>query len=310
MPGAVEVEAGADDDDRVPAALARQPCDEPRLAARGVGIRLRAENLRPLTAHPPGLRRAGVEPVRDHEHRRDPALHELEPDRKAEPASGQHHDRIGRRDLVVVVEDEEEDARDGERADRREPENEERESHLTAKSTVSVTAVRRLAIAAQGYGSRYRRARATDIEATIRRLACVQLDSISTVERSDRITLASRAGDYPRDTVSRLLRSGRIFEYWAHEACLIPIEDWPLFAPAMRNGGRRWYGDVERTHPQLADEILAEIGERGPLPSRHFEGATKAGCGTGSRRRRCSSCSGTTAGSRSPAARASSGSTT
>ena len=142
---------------------------------------------------------------------------------------------------------------------------------------MSVTAVRRLAIAAQGYGSRYRRARATDVEATIGRLACVQLDSISTVERSDRITLASRAGDYPRDAVSRLLRRGRIFEYWAHEACLIPIEDWPLFAPAMRNGGRRWYGDVERTHPQLADEILAEIGERGPLPSRHFEGATKGG---------------------------------
>jgi len=148
---------------------------------------------------------------------------------------------------------------------------------MTAKTTVSVTAVRRLAIAAQGYGSRYRRARPAEVEAAVRRLSCVQLDSISTVERSDRITLASRVGDYPRDTVSRLLRGGRVFEYWAHEACLLPIEDWPLFRPTMRNGGRRWYGDVQRTHPHLEDEILAEIGERGPLPSRHFEGATGGG---------------------------------
>ena len=74
-----------------------------------------------------------------------------------------------------------------------------------------------------------------------------------------------------------LLRTGRIFEYWAHEACLLPIEDWPLFAGAMHDGGRRWYADVERTHPHLADEILDEIRTRGPLGSRHFEGATEGG---------------------------------
>ena len=45
----------------------------------------------------------------------------------------------------------------------------------------------------------------------------------------------------------------------------------------MRDGGRRWYGDVGETHPHLAEEILAEIRERGPLGSRHFEGATEGG---------------------------------
>ena len=148
---------------------------------------------------------------------------------------------------------------------------------MTAKTTVSTTAVRRLATAAQRYGARYRRARTAEVETAIRRLSCVQLDSISTVERSDRITLSSRVGDYPREAVSRLLRSGRIVEYWAHEACLLPVEDWPLFRPAMLDGGRRWYGQVERTHPHLAEEILAEIRERGPLASRHFEGSTEGG---------------------------------
>ena len=143
--------------------------------------------------------------------------------------------------------------------------------------TVSLTALRRLAIHAQGYASRPRRATAREVEEAVRRLSCVQLDSISTVERSHRLTLGARVGTYPRETVSRLLRRGRVFEYWGHEACLLPVEDWPHFRAAMENGGRRWYGEVERTHPHLAGEILAEIRARGPLGSRHFEGSAGGG---------------------------------
>jgi uncharacterized protein YcaQ len=143
--------------------------------------------------------------------------------------------------------------------------------------TIRLPALRRLVVNAQGYAPRRRSATAREVEQTIRRIACVQLDSISAVERSHRITLASRVGIYPQGVVSRLLEQGRIFEYWAHEACLLPVEDWPLFVSAMRDGGRRWYGAVEQTHPQLADEILAEIRSRGPLASRHFEGSTEGG---------------------------------
>ena len=148
---------------------------------------------------------------------------------------------------------------------------------MTVTETVSTAAVRRLAIAAQGYAARFRRAATADVEQAIERLSCVQLDSISTVDRSHRIVLTSRIGAYPHSAVSDLLRAGRIFEYWAHEACLIPAADWPLFRPAMENGGRRWYGEVERTHPHLAAEILAEIEARGPLGSRHFEGSGGGG---------------------------------
>ena len=116
-----------------------------------------------------------------------------------------------------------------------------------------------------------------EVEAAIQRLSCVQLDSISTVERSHRIALASRIGAYPATAVSSLLGRGRVFEYWAHEACLLPVGDWPLFASQMHRGGRRWYGDVGETHPHLAEEILAEITTRGPLASRHFEGTSEGG---------------------------------
>lgn len=143
--------------------------------------------------------------------------------------------------------------------------------------TISLTALRRVVVHAQGYASRSRAGTTREAEEAIRRLSCVQLDSISTVERSHRIALGSRVGDYPREAISRLLRSGRIFEYWAHEACLLPIEDWPLHLPQMRKGGRRWYGEVEATHPHLRERVLAEIRERGPLGSRHFEGAARQG---------------------------------
>lgn len=137
--------------------------------------------------------------------------------------------------------------------------------------TASVSALRRLAIHAQGYATRARAATGRELEATIRRLACVQLDSITAVERSHRIVLGSRIGAYPRETVSRLLAEGRIFEYWAHEACLIPVEDWPLHRPAM-TAHHPWRGDVLTQHRELVEEVRAALRERGPLTSRDFEG--------------------------------------
>ena len=137
--------------------------------------------------------------------------------------------------------------------------------------TISMTALRRLAIAAQGYAPRARRGTRREVEETIRALSCVQLDSITAVERSHRITLGARVGEYPRETVSYLLGKGRIFEYWAHEACLIPVEEWPLFRAAMANH-HPWRGDVIGEHPELADEIRAAVRERGPIASRDFEG--------------------------------------
>ena len=71
--------------------------------------------------------------------------------------------------------------------------------------TVSVAQLRRYVVAHQGYATRFRRARAADVAAAIRRLGCVQLDSISTVGRAHRLTLGSRIGAYPEASVSRLL---------------------------------------------------------------------------------------------------------
>ena len=137
--------------------------------------------------------------------------------------------------------------------------------------TISLTALRRLVIASQGYAARSRTGTRRDVEDTIRRLSCVQLDSITAVERSHRLALGARVGAYPRETVSRLLGEGRLFEYWAHEACLLPVEDWPLFRPVMESH-HPWRGDVIGQDPELAEHVREALRERGPLASRDFEG--------------------------------------
>jgi uncharacterized protein YcaQ len=144
--------------------------------------------------------------------------------------------------------------------------------------TVSTAELRRRAVAAQGYASRTRRGRPIEVAEAIDRLGCVQLDSISAVERSHRITLAGRVGSYPRGTVSKLLGQGRVFEYWAHEACLVPIGDWPMWRRRMdERRSHHWFGPVIDGDPELADRVLSEIRERGPLGSRDFEGARSGG---------------------------------
>jgi len=138
----------------------------------------------------------------------------------------------------------------------------------------SAPALRRYIVAHQGFAPRFRRGGRAEIAATIRALGAVQLDSISTVDRAHRLTLAARIGAFDERGVSLLLGEGAIFEYWAHEACLLPIEDYGLFKRRMLHlANRHWWGR-ERTAEGRATEreVLARIREEGALPARAFEG--------------------------------------
>jgi hypothetical protein len=145
---------------------------------------------------------------------------------------------------------------------------------MKAGTTVSLAEIRRRAVAAQHYASRSRSGTEAELVAAVDRAACIQLDSISTVERSHRLALGARIGAYPEDAVSRLMRSGRIFEYWAHEACLLPTADYPMHRWRMERyaSSHPWHGNVLDREPELTERVLAEIRERGPLGSRSFEG--------------------------------------
>jgi uncharacterized protein YcaQ len=141
-------------------------------------------------------------------------------------------------------------------------------------ATVTLAAIRRLAVSAQAYAPRFRRAQAGEVEAAIRRLGAVQLDSISAVDRAHRLTLSSRIGAYSEADLQELLGSGRVFEYWAHEACLLPIELWPHFRRTMEGEAHwRFHEQARREHHDLFEPVLERIRSEGPLGSRDFEGA-------------------------------------
>jgi len=139
--------------------------------------------------------------------------------------------------------------------------------------TVTLATIRRTIVSAQGFAGRFRRAGDDAVEAAIRRLTAVQLDSISAVDRAHRLTLSARIGAYDSDAVARLLGSGRVFEYWAHEASILPVELWPHFRRTMDAGGHWGTHDrALRDHADLVDPILERIRAEGPLGSRDFEG--------------------------------------
>jgi uncharacterized protein YcaQ len=141
---------------------------------------------------------------------------------------------------------------------------------------VRIEDVRRRAVAAQGY-LRKASGDASDVADVVRRLGCVQLDSIVVVERSHRLALASRIGRVPRGVESKLLRAGDLFEYWAHEACLLPIEDWPVFRRRMREraAAHPWWGPVIQRNPALARRVLATVRRKGNVRAADFDGRSE-----------------------------------
>ena len=139
--------------------------------------------------------------------------------------------------------------------------------------SLTLDQLRRISVAAQGYATRKRRASPKDVEAAVKRLSCVQLDSIATVERSHKLALAARVGKLPRGAEWDLMREGRLFEYWAHEASLLHVDDYPLFRRRMRaRREHHWWGPVLARDPALARRVMRAVRERGPLRSDDFEG--------------------------------------
>ncbi|MHB8603831.1 MAG: winged helix-turn-helix domain-containing protein [Thermoplasmatota archaeon] len=141
------------------------------------------------------------------------------------------------------------------------------------EETVSLVDLRRHVVASQRFTDRTSPARASEVARAVSQLSCAQLDSIATVDRSHRIVLGARVGTLPRGVETKLLSRGKLFEYWAHEASLVPIEDWPLFSRRMRERVvHHWYGPLIANDPKLARAIVRRVRDEGPLRSSDFDG--------------------------------------
>ncbi len=136
-------------------------------------------------------------------------------------------------------------------------------------------AARALMVAAQGLDRRARRrAGKADVLAAIRRMGVLQIDTIQVVARSPYLVLWSRLGAYEPRWLDELLAEGSLFEYWAHEACFVPVEDFALFRHRMLDPasmGWKYRAEFIRKHRDEVDRLLATVRERGPVRSADFE---------------------------------------
>jgi len=143
--------------------------------------------------------------------------------------------------------------------------------------TLSLAAARRIALAAQGFG----RSRPTDpgprqVRDLVRRLGVVQVDSVNVVARTHYLPGFSRLGDYPRAALEDAAwgRKPALFEYWGHEASLMPVETQPLlrWRMARARAGEMWTGlsRFGRERADYIDTVLAEIERRGPVTGADF----------------------------------------
>jgi uncharacterized protein YcaQ len=113
---------------------------------------------------------------------------------------------------------------------------------------------------------------------TVDHTRLLQLDSVNVAVRAHYMPLFSRLGRYDRSLIDEAAwahsarRPRLLVEYWAHEASLLPVEDWPLLrAGAKRDGWWRHYGPLVEQHPALVEDVLAAVKELGPVGAGELE---------------------------------------
>ncbi|MCC8926280.1 winged helix-turn-helix domain-containing protein [Rhodococcus sp. I2R] len=151
---------------------------------------------------------------------------------------------------------------------------------------MSAAMARRTALAAQGLASPHpageRGASTRAVHKVLDRTHLLQIDSVSVLVRAHYAPVFSRVGRYDRGVVDRAAWTDtarsprRLVEYWAHEAALIPVEDWPLmrWRTELYEHGR-WGGakSVLERNPTLAKEVQGVIADLGPSSAGEIERA-------------------------------------
>jgi uncharacterized protein len=146
---------------------------------------------------------------------------------------------------------------------------------IEIKHPQELARLRRLALAAEGllqvqpYGQGLAGARKA-----INHIGYIQIDTISVVERAHHHILYSRVPEFKPAMTNQMLLDRDIFEYWAHAAAFLPMDDFRFSLPdkqAIKSGQTHWY--KTRDQP-LMDELLARIRADGPIRSRDVEANT------------------------------------
>jgi uncharacterized protein YcaQ len=141
-----------------------------------------------------------------------------------------------------------------------------------ALETLTQTQARRLALASQGFNDPA--PRGTPDRRMLRRVlgrtGLFQIDSVNVLARAHYLPLFSRLGPYPTSLLDQAAyRPPRLlFEYWGHEASLLPVELYPLMRWRMSDAEHRAWGGmrrIARERPDLLRGLRDDLAADGPL---------------------------------------------
>jgi uncharacterized protein YcaQ len=141
---------------------------------------------------------------------------------------------------------------------------------------LTAVAARRIALAAQGFAERRPTGRidSRHVRRVIEQLGLLQLDSVNVFSRSHYLPVFARLGPYPREVLDRFAAHTagptrrELFEYWGHEASLIPLDLQPYLRWRMaRASTDAWGGMVRiaRDFPDLVERVYQLVAEQGPI---------------------------------------------
>ncbi|WP_239091244.1 winged helix-turn-helix domain-containing protein [Asanoa iriomotensis] len=145
-----------------------------------------------------------------------------------------------------------------------------------ALESLSLAQARRVALAAQGFTDPAPAGvpTARHLRRVVGRTGLLQMDSVNVLQRAHYLPLYSRLGPYPTALLDRAAyqRPRSLFEYWGHEASLIPVELQPAMRWRMARehqwGGLRRFADEQ---PDLIKWVLDEVRASGPLTAAEIE---------------------------------------
>jgi uncharacterized protein YcaQ len=141
--------------------------------------------------------------------------------------------------------------------------------------TLRISEARRIALHAQGFNDPRPAGRVDrrHFRRVLERVGLVQIDSVNVLTRSHELPFLARLGPYDRSGLSRWLwGSGEMFEYWGHEASLLPVDLYPLFRWRM-DGTDAWDGltAAAQRRPQLLRQLFDAVEARGPVTLAELE---------------------------------------
>ncbi|GAA1413596.1 winged helix-turn-helix domain-containing protein [Catellatospora coxensis] len=143
--------------------------------------------------------------------------------------------------------------------------------------TVTVAQARRMALAAQGFADRGPKGPvgARHLRKVVGRTGLLQIDSVNVLQRAHYLPAYSRIGAYDPAVLdgASARRPRWLFEYWGHEASLLPVELQPLMRWRMATAQGVWGGprNIAAERPDLVRWVLQEVRDRGPVTAAVIE---------------------------------------